>query len=140
MNMIPSFNEHGKAGPVPRVRAWERTYATWLYVGTLLACIAAVCLGPFTYGVVLLVPPLLAIVLWVPMRSRSMYVDNHGLEVFSIVLATYFFAMIGMVTGLFFAYIAPFIAVFSVFCLLWGAWHAFAGRYYRAPICCRLRL
>ncbi len=139
MGTTPSSDECATSGPVPGVQRRERLTSVWLYISAPLACVAAVVVATYIHPAFVLSPPLVVGILWLVLRRKSTFVDTHGREVISIVLATMLLFGASVFLGSAAVLVWPLIVAFVVICFVCGGWHAVTGWNYRAPICCHLR-
>lgn len=137
-NQSPSHSP--SQGPDPRAvtQEWERTYAMWIHVGTLIACVLAVC----TLGIGFWGPSLLALLMWLGKRERSAFVDDHGREALNFTISLMIYCgtafVMGFITfGIAWVLFAPAIVILTLVGLISGARHASRGKFYRYPMCLR---
>lgn len=118
---------------------WERTYAMWIHIGGLIACVLAAA----SAGIGFWAPPLLALGMWLGKRERSPFIDDHGREVlnFSISLVLYagIAAVLGFITcGVGWFLLGTVIGIITLVGFISGAKHAARGEFYRFPMCLRM--
>ena len=128
--------EHPRAAT--GVEEWERTYAMWIHIGSLVACALAVA----SAGIGFWAPPLLAMGMWLGKRERSPFIDDHGREVLNFSISLVLYCGIAFVLGFItcsvgWIVLGPVIAILTFVGYISGAKHAARGDFYRYPMCLR---
>jgi uncharacterized protein len=111
----------------------------WTHIGGLLACVAAaVSAGIGAWG-----PSVLALVMWLNKREKSVFVDDHGREALNFGISLLIYSVLTFVAGFPTCTVAwfvgpPILAVLALVGYISGAKHAARGELYRYPMCLRL--
>lgn len=124
----------------PYAEPWERSYAMWIHLGSLIA-FAAVVLP--SAGVGFFVPALVALVLWLIRRHDSPFIDDHGREALNFQISLLILFIPAIVVGVLLCGVGVLVTLpgWAVLGIVGGAFAASAanrGRYYRYPMCVRL--
>lgn len=119
-----------------RAQEWERHYAQWIHLGSLIGCVVAA----VSIGIGLPMVLLVVLVLWLVKRTESPFVDDHGREAVNFQISLLIYSVIAFVLS--FACIGflliPPIALLALLGTLMGSKAAARGEYYRYPACIRL--
>ncbi|MFG0285584.1 MAG: DUF4870 domain-containing protein [Phycisphaerales bacterium JB039] len=111
---------------------WERTWAMWAHLGTLIVAV-------LTSGLAQFVVPL---VIWLSQRDKSAFVADHAREALNFQISVLIWGLIAvllaMVTCGVGMLIVPAILVVMIICGILAAIAGSKGQYYRYPATFRL--